>query len=80
MNDLDQLMTFQLMVRDMQLGTRKPVPTPPIQGRYEAERQLERIRQANRDHRLQYDIEIAMAPSDLHANAAVFSRQFRGER
>lgn len=57
MNDQELRMDFRLIVRDTQLGTRKPVPTAHIHGRSQAEEQLERIRRANRDHRLQYEME-----------------------
>jgi hypothetical protein len=53
----DSPMNFRLIVHDTQLGSCKPVPTAPIHGRSQAEELLERIRRANRDHRLQYEVE-----------------------
>jgi hypothetical protein len=57
MKNDELMMDYRLMVRDTQLGTCKPVPTAPFHSRPQAEELLERIRHANRDHRLQYEVE-----------------------
>ena len=70
---------YQLMVKDTSQGTRKAVPTAPIRGRCTAEQQLELIRRANRDPRLQYELERAREPRPQGLeDSGIFEHHFRG--
>jgi hypothetical protein len=70
---------YQLVVKDVSQGTRKPVPTAPIRGRYTAEQKLELIRRANRDPRLQYELETAREPRPQGLeDSGIFEHHFRG--
>jgi len=68
MYDSDLGTLYRLVVNDISTGKRKPVPTAPIRGRRTAQAQLERIRRANHDPRMQYELERSQDISQLEGS------------
>lgn len=76
--NLESVSFYRLVMKDVSTGTKKTITaSKPIRGRYPAEEVLEKVRRANRDPRMIYELERAPEQCEEANDGGILEHHFR---